>query len=207
MIRRVIEKDVPLIGEHDSRTLRSISALIGMLAPSPDISLNSISRDIEGLSISSVKAIVETLKRCRLIFEVNKVGSQSSSLRSDTRKYFSSSCLAAAVLSSMGRDPRQYFGQLVETAVASLIKRSISKVNSMSLRYTKGKGMADLVVADIGGHISIEIGSGRKGDVPVQLKKTMRETSSKFGILTCNVQRPELEKDILKLPLKEFLCL
>ncbi|MCK5772260.1 MAG: ATP-binding protein [Thermoplasmata archaeon] len=207
MIRRVIEKDVPLIGEHDSRTLRSIPALIGMIAPSPDISLNSISRDIDGLSISSVRAVLDTLKRCRLIFEVEKVGSPRSSLRSDTRKYFPSSSLAAAVLSSMGRDPRQYTGQLVETAVSSLIKRGISGTNSMSLRYMKGRGMADLVVEDIDLHISIEIGSGRKGDGPVQLRKTMRETSSKFGILICDVQRPELNNNILKLPLREFLCL
>ncbi len=207
MIRRVIEKDVPLIGEHDSRILRSIPVLIGMLAPSPDISLNSISRDIDGLSISSVRAVLDTLKKCRLIFEVEKVGSPRSSLRSDTRKYFSSSCLASSVLSSMGRDPRQYMGQLVETSVASLIRTGTSEASSMSLRYKKGKGMADLVVQEIDQSVSIEIGSGRKGGGPVQLRKTMRETSSKFGILICDVKRAELNRDILKIPLKEFLCL
>jgi len=204
-VRRIIERDVPLMGDHDTGTLRSIPRLIGMLAHSPDISMSSLSRDIEGMSITTVRNVLDTLRKAGLLFEIELLGGIRKTLRADTRKYFSSSCLAASIIRSMGREPSQYMGALVETSAASIIYRGSPP--ACALRYHRGRGMADLVIAHNSGNTSVEIGLGKKDKGVLQIRRTMRETSSKYGILICGTHGPEVKDNVLSLPLRVFLCL
>ena len=204
-IRRVLERDVPLIGKHDTNTLRSIPTLIGMIAPSPDISMNSLSRDIEGISIKSIRSILDTLYRSGLIFEVEHFGSVKKSLRIDTRKYFASSSLSSSILHSMGGDPLRYMGSLVETATSSTLYRSGS--TSFCVKYIKGKGLADFIVKTPSGNVAFEVGYGKKDNGMRQLKNTMKRVSCSYGILIADIPDLSLERDIIKIPLREFFCL
>jgi hypothetical protein len=68
-------------------------------------------------------------------------------------------------------------------------------------------GMADLVIDSNSGNISVEIGHGKKDKGVLQIRRTMRETSSKYGVLICGTHGPEVKDNVLCLPLREFLCL
>ena len=207
MVRKIIEKDVPLAGDHDTGTLRNIPRVLGIMSGSPDISLNSMARDIDGLSTTSVRALLDTLERTGLIFEVKKTGGTSNTLRSDTRKYFISSSITSAIQSSMGNDPRSAMGAIIETAAVSTIKRNLSENPAMNIKYMKGSGMADLILEYGDKNISVEIGSGKKVKGPRQLKKTIAKSGSDYGILVSSREEVEVAENILTIPIREFLSL
>lgn len=207
MVRKVVEKDVPLAGEHDTSSIRRVPRLLGLISGSPDISLNTISRDIDGLSMTSTRALMDTLEKTGLIFEVRKTGGTSNVLRSDTRKYFITSSITSAIQSSMGNDPLDRMGPLIETAAVSAIWRTQPENPMMTLRYMKGKGLADLIIDYGETRVALEVGSGRKEGGPAQLKRTMARSNSDYGMLVSGRDELEIKDNIVMVPLREFLCI
>ncbi|MDG6225976.1 MAG: ATP-binding protein [Candidatus Thermoplasmatota archaeon] len=204
-VRRIMEKDVPIAGDHDPGTLRELPRILGSIAPSPDISMNSIARDLEGMSVKTVRGVLDTLSRTGLIFEVGVMGGVKNTLRSDTRKYFATPSLGSCILRTMGRDPRDHMGNLAETSVVSLIHHRIS--GFFSLRYRKDRGSCDLIVCGPSGNVAVEVGFGKKQNGSTQLRRTMRESRCNYGILISDRDRPELSGNIIMVPIKEFLSL
>ncbi len=207
VVERIIVKDIPQVGGHDSRTLRAIPSLLGMIAPAPDTSLNTIARDLDGVSIASVRRILDTLTKCGLIIEVQPHGGMKRSLRGETRKYFASPCLAAAVIEIAGFDPRKFISPLTECAVCSNLQRLVEESNGAGLSYCRGKGHADFVFENKEGKIVIEVGSGKKEHGTAQVKRSLRETKAKIGLLAAECDDIEQNNNVVKIPLKEFLCI
>ncbi len=207
VIKRVIEADIPLIGDHDTRTLRVVPKILGMLAPAADTSMNSIARDLEGISITSVRRLLDTLIKSRLIFEISPYGGVKRSLRGKTRKYYASPCLASAVLTELGFDRNDHLGPLTECAVASLLFKRSKLEPGIQLTYPAGKGHADLVLRYGNKVIVIEVGYGKKDDGYRQVRKTMKETRSHLGLVVSGSEKVERKGNVIKIPLRHFLCL
>jgi len=207
IIERVIEKDIPLIGDHDTRTLRILPKILGMLAPAPNTSMNSITRDLEGISITTVKRLLGTLTKSQLIFEIAPYGSVKRSLRGGTRKYYASPCLASAVVLELGFNPNDFLGSLTECAVASVLFKLSKMEPGIQLTYQVGKAQADFVLNHRNNIIVIEVGYGKKGDGFRQVRKTMKETRSQLGFVVSGSQGVERRGNIIKIPLRHFLCL
>ena len=207
VIGRIIEKDIPLIGDHDTRTLRILPKILGMLAPAPNTSMNTITRDLEGVSITTVKRLLETLTKTQLIFEISPYGSVKKSLRGETRKYYASPSLASAVLTELGFNPNDFLGPLTECAVASVLFKLSKMEPGIQLTYQVGKGHADFVLNYRNNIIVIEVGYGKKEEGFRQVRRTMRETNSRCGLVVSGSQKVELRGNIIKIPLRHFLCL
>ena len=207
VVGRIIEKDIPLIGDHDTRTLRILPKILGMLAPAPNTSMNSITRDLEGVSITTVKRLIDSLARSQLVFEIVPYGSMKKSLRGGTRKYYASPCLASAVVTEMGFNPNHFLGPLTECAVASVLFKLSRMEPGIQLAYQVGKGHADFVLNYRNNVIVIEVGYGKKEDGFRQVRRTMRETNSRCGLVVSGSRRVELRGNIIKIPLRHFLCL
>lgn len=207
IVERIVEKDLPKIGEHDPHTLRAVPRILSLIAPSPGISNNSIANDLDSVGLTSVRRVMETLVKSQLIFEVPSLGSVRSSGRNETRKYFSSSGLASAIIDASGFDPRRFLGPLAECAVASVLKRHIQTIPGAGLFHISGKGQADLVLEIAGTRTVIEVGMGRKDDGYGQVHRSMRVAGSDLGIIVSNSGGPERRRNIVKVPMKEFLCI
>jgi len=178
-----------------------------MLAPAPNTSMNSITRDLEGISITTVKRLLGTLTKSQLIFEIAPYGSVKRSLRGGTRKYYASPCLASAVVLELGFNPNDFLGSLTECAVASVLFKLSKMEPGIQLTYQVGKAQADFVLNHRNNIIVIEVGYGKKGDGFRQVRKTMKETRSQLGFVVSGSQGVERRGNIIKIPLRHFLCL
>jgi len=207
VVERIVEKDLPKIGEHDPHTLRAVPRILSLIAPSPDISYNSISNDLDSVGLTSVRRVMETLVKSQLIFEVQSLGSVRSSGRRETRKYFSSSGLASAIIDAAGFDPRRFLGPLAECAVASVLKRHICTIPGAGLFHISGKGQADLVLEIGGRRLVIEVGMGRKDTGYGQVSRSMKIAGSDFGIIVSNSGVMERRGNVVWIPMREFLCI
>ncbi len=207
IVERIVEKDLPKIGKHDPHTLRAVPRILSLIAPSPDISNNSISNDIDSVGLTSVRRVMETLVRSQLIYEVPSLGSVRSAGRNETRKYFSSPGLASAIIDATGFDPRRYLGPLAECAVVSVLERYIQNKPGAGLFYVPGKGQSDLVLELGGRRMVLEVGMGRKDDGYGQVSRSMRIAGSDLGIIVSDSGALERRRNVVKVPMREFLCL
>lgn len=207
IVEKIVEKDLPKIGEHEPHTLRAVPRILSLIAPSPDISYNSISSDLDSVGLTSIRRVVETLVKSQLIFEVPSLGSVRSSGRNETRKYFSSPGLASAIIDTAGFDPRRFLGPLAECAVASVLKHRLDTIPGAGLFHVSGKGQADLVLDMRGRRIVIEVGMGRKDEGYRQVFGSMKASKADLGIIVSNSGKMERRRNAIKVPMKEFLCI
>ena len=207
IVERIVEKDLPQLGEHDPKTLRALPRILSLIAPSPDISLNSISNDLDSVGMTSIRRVLDTLVKSQLIFEVPRLGSLRSSGRGETRKYYASAGLAAAVIDTAGFDAKAHLGPLAECAVASTLKRRIAQDPGSGLFFVPGKGQADLVLQHGKRRIVIEVGMGRKDDGFKQVMHSLSEAKADYGIIVSDAGGLEQRGKVVRVPMREFLCL
>jgi len=55
--------------------------------------------------------------------------------------------------------------------------------------------------------IVIEVGYGKKDDGYRQVRKTMKETRSHLGLVVSGSEKVERKGNVIKIPLRHFLCL
>jgi predicted AAA+ superfamily ATPase len=207
IVERIVEKDLPKIGEHDPHTLRAVPRILSLIAPSPGISNNSIANDLDSVGLTSVRRVMDTLVKSQLIFEVPSLGSVRSAGRNETRKYYSSPGLASAIIDATGFDPRRFLGPLAECAVASVLKRHIQTIPGAGLYHISGKGQADFVLEIGGRRMVIEVGMGRKDDGYGQVSRSMRIAGSDLGIIVSASGGLDRKRNIVRIPMREFLCI
>jgi hypothetical protein len=189
VIERVINVDLPRLGNFDSKTLLLAPRVLTSLAQASDISLERISREV-GLSKPVVHSLVNAFERAGLIFQLSPYGASAASIRKGYKRFFSSPCLRAAYLH------RNHLDILTEDYVAAQFFK-YSRETNQELSFWSGAG-PDLI---LGSELAIEISMGVK--TARQVRVALAEGISK-AIVISKIKEYKREDGVLHVPLSLF---
>ena len=208
-VERVIYQDMPRLNRFESKTVNQILRGITMIASSPDISLESLSNCMEGVSRETIRRVIDTLCKAELLFRVPVIGVLKRRITNKSKIYLMTSTLSAAILKNAYEDvdSSQIQGKLLEEGVASTLYRLSMLTKRFALRCMGGKGGVDFVLDFPKKKIVVEVGKGKKAKGERQVWKTMGEVEGKFGIIVSRGEEVEVTGKVLRVPKHLFLSI
>ncbi len=205
----VVEKDMDIFSSFGSSLRSSANSLLNIIAlqKPADLSLNKLA-DSLNISRNSVKNILDTLEKTKLLFHVEPYGSSMKRERKSWEYYFLPTQIKAAIYQSNGqasRNPQEYFSLLAENLIASsLFKMKQELLKDFGIFYDSSKGGVDFLINTIMGEvIPIEVGIGKKNKK--QIKKAIERYDADYGIVISNkTQEITKEDNVINVPLLTF---
>ena len=204
ILDRIVYEDLRKIENFDLSTLEKASKVIFLLASSPSISIDSISKQV-GLSKETVSRVLNALEKCMLINSVKPFGKEEKIVKKAWKYYFVSPTLRYCIKNFLGTYREEDRGILLEDYVSSVLFRIKKTRLNFDIFYdSKKKGSNFLVKKFSEKPIPIEVKFGEKGEN--QLLFSMKRFNSPYGILIGNFEL-EFDGKILYLPKELFFVI
>jgi predicted AAA+ superfamily ATPase len=204
ILNKVALDDVQKLGSFEREVVEKIPRMFLLLATSPEINFEKISRSI-GLSKDTVSRILQVLEASKILFSIKPLGSEVKIVRKAWRYHFITSSIRAALKASFGLLKEKDKGILLEDYVASILYRLKNTYKNFDIFYDSEKGGANFIILPFNDKpIPLEIGYGDKSEK--QVISSMKKFNSKFGILISEKEL-KFENNILYIPKELFFVL
>ncbi len=181
IVRKIVEADLPHIGNFEVESLIHAKRLLTFLALAPPgpVSENRLAEKL-GISRKLVGALLDSLSASGLLFSLRSWGGAGKSERKPRKYYFAHPSIVQALAVPAGaRRRRSMRGKLLETAVAAALHRLTGQ--DYALEYVYGEGPDFILTSPNGSTTAVEVGAGkstarqlRRANVVVRILATMR---------------------------------
>lgn len=205
-IDRVVERDLAELGKFDTTTLSAIKNILLLIAGSNELSVNSLSQTLKGISLVTLINVLETLEKAELLIRVYPYGSAYKKVRKPSKYYFMTPAIRHVLITIVEGNVAfaNHKGFYLEDVVALSLYREFSQKLASPIFYDSAKGGADFILAFLNRAVPIEIGYGKK-DI-CQSTATLEKIRGNYGLVICNSKLVK-EKNIVKIPLQYFLLI
>ncbi len=202
LVRRVIYEDIPKIAKITSP--RNAEKILSRLAASDEINIQSLSQSI-GISQDKINESLYILEKAELIDILYPYGGIDSKINKAKKYFFMSPSIRKAILTPfMDTNTKDIYAKMLEDTVILYLKRIFGEVNFLSFASNKRQKNPDLIIETLPKPILLEIGINKT--TTKQISKS--RIKYKYGIIiNSKIDRIELRKDIVIIPLKYFLLL
>jgi hypothetical protein len=207
VINRIIQRDLPVIRSITRDTSILAGKILQFLALQKPGSLSQ-----EGLasalstSPSQINNLLDAFEKAEAIFPVLPYAGAGRTVRKAWKYYFMTPTLITSILHKLGRldrTDRTRYGALAEHLVASYLYRMQTTINRpQGVFYDPQKGGADFLLQDKGRIIPLEVTIGGNG--ADQVKRSMKEYNSPYGIFLSSRETIKKENDVIYMPLWVF---
>lgn len=190
VLNRVTTEDLEEFTNLGDKALKKAIPVLNLIAGAEDeISLQSITQSLEGISKSRVGDIIKAYQRAGVLHVAEPIGTAEQIQSKASKYFFSSPTIQASLLWNMGRMNRdnETLGSLLETEVAGQLFRR-AKTNEETIEevfYDYQDGGADFVVKlSRGEKCVIEVGWGDKSSKGVnQVANTLENVGGDYGLV------------------------
>ncbi|VVC00254.1 AAA domain protein [uncultured archaeon] len=212
MINRIVNQDLPLVDNFESKTIPDIIRIVGSLASKPqgELSQNKLAQHLS-IPVAKVKTILEALEKTQLIFSVKPFPDTKpvDGLSKQFKYYFMTPTLLSAIRFFNGKTiaSPQEESNLWEHAVAgTLYKLCYTTGTIYNLFYdpTTKDSCVDFILQNplSGEVIPIEVGLNKDN---IQVKDAIERYKSRYGIVVSNFDEITIRDKIIKIPFWIFL--
>ena len=87
-IDRVVERDLPELGKFDNATLAAIKNILLMIAGSGEVSITSLAKGLQGISLVTLANVLEALEKAEVLIRVYPYGSTYKKVRKPSKYHF-----------------------------------------------------------------------------------------------------------------------
>jgi predicted AAA+ superfamily ATPase len=204
----IIKKDLPMLGNFDTKTLTQAKRLLFILAENDTTSLNNLEKilDIDRLTIAG---LLEAFEKAELLIKVPAYGSNMSVARKPMKYLFMSPATRMSFFAISGQEGTLATrkGKLLEDLVAAHLYREFILRGVGAFRYDSSQIGADFIL-QIGNkqQIIIEVGLGKKDRK--QILSSMKRISSDYGIVFSSSSLTiDQEEKIVNVPLDYYFLM
>jgi predicted AAA+ superfamily ATPase len=209
LIDKIINTDVPRIGNLKIETVAMMRRLLYLLADANDTLAVSKLANLVGTNGTTLAGALDVLKDAECLIKIPPYGSATSSVKKPTKYCFMSPALRASLLSIAGSDGTMATrsGKYWEDIVALHLYREFASKRVGTLLSDPSQGAADFIFQMLSGQeMAIEVGSGQKGTA--QVMQSMKERGIERGLVISS-RELSLSQDerILLIPFSYFLLM
>jgi len=206
LIDKVVKKDLFELEKFSAGTIDKIKNILLMTASSDEISITSLAKNLQGISMNTLIDIFDVLEKSEIIIRVYPYGSVYKKIRKPSKYYFMSPSLRYALLNIIEGDYafEKYKGKYLEDITALYLYREFSDKKISSIFYDSAKGGADFILRLGSKKIVIEIGCGDKGIK--QAEYSLKRIKGNYGLVISESEL-SLQGNIVKVPLDYFLLI
>jgi uncharacterized protein len=204
----IIKKDLPMLGNFDTKTLVHAKRLLFILAENDTTSLNTLERilDIDRLTILS---LLDAFEKAELLVKVSAYGSNMSVAKKPAKYLFMSSAIRMSFFSVSGQENTfsTRKGKLLEDSVGTHLYREFILRGGGAFRYDSSQNGADFIVQIANKkQIIIEVGLGKKDRK--QIMNSMGRIQSDYGIVfSTSPLAIDENKKIVNVPLDYYFLM
>lgn len=205
-IDRVVERDLPELGKFDSATLAMIKNILLMVAGSSEVSLTSLAKVLQGISLVTLSNVLDSLEKAEMLIRVYPYGSTYKKVRKPSKYHFMTPAVRHALLTIVEGENAflSNKGKYMEDVIALILYREFSQKLSSPILYDSATGGADFVLSLPERKIAIEVGYGKKRTG--QAEATLEKIGGQYGLVVCNSELLKEDK-VVKVPLEYFLLM
>lgn len=205
-IDRVVERDLPELGQFDNATLAVIKNILLMIAGSKEVSITSLANGLQGISIVTLINVLEALEKAEVLIRVYPYGSTYKKVRKPSKYHFMTPAIRHTLLTLLEGENAfiNNKGVYMEDVIALTLYREFAQKQFSPILYDSSAGGADFIVSLPEKKIVIEVGYGKKPTG--QVETTLRKIDGTYGMVVSN-SKLALEGDVVKVPLEYFLLM
>jgi len=205
-IDRVVECDLPELGKFDNATLAAIKNILLMIAGSGEVSITSLAKGLQGISLVTLVNVLEALEKAEVLIRVYPYGSTYKKVRKPSKYHFMTPAVRHALLTIVEGENAflSHKGMYMEDVIALVLYREFAQKLSSPIFYDSAAGGADFVLSLPERKIAIEVGYGKKPTG--QAEATLQKIGGKYGLVICNSELA-IEGNVVKVPLEYFLLM
>lgn len=201
LLKRVIDEDIPKISKEITISSEKILKFLLQLSISDEINLDTLSQKI-GIKKNEIEILLKILDNAEIISIFNPYGGSETRIWRNKKIFFISPSIRLSLLSIIyGNNIKEDMeSKLFEDIVAMYLRKALN--NNVTISPSKNVQIPDFVIETMDKPILLEVGKGKTNS------NQFSNIECRYGILISNgIQKIEMNKNYLKLPLKWFLLM